>query len=75
MQLNNIKIFRKIILVDLILVFLLSFKLNNKIYYFLKLKNLYFLNYFQSKQILFNFCILKVKKICFLEKKIRNNVS
>ena len=39
----------------------LILKLNNKLFIFNKIKNLYSMNYYQNKQLLIQFCVLKFK--------------
>jgi len=64
-KLNKSKFITKTTLISSfhsLFMFILAFKLNNKFYSVSKIKNLYFLNYLQSKQFLAQSCILKLKQ-------------
>lgn len=67
-DLNNVLV--KLTLVNLCSSFfcMLIFKLNNKIYSFSKVNNSHSLNYFQNKQLITNFIILKLKQTNFIKK-------
>lgn len=48
---------------------ILALKLNNKIYQFTTIKNLNSFNYFQNKQLIRQFCIIKLKQHNFRKSK------
>lgn len=62
---NNKKILIKSVFINNLYVLfpvILFFKLNNKFYIFNKINNFYSFHYFQNKQLIMQFCLLKLKK-------------
>lgn len=62
---NNKKILIKSVFMNNLYVLfpvILFFKLNNKFYIFNKINNFYSFHYFQNKQLIMQFCLLKLKK-------------